>query len=251
MARSGFEPLLQQHRALIARPWRVMYAVIETGGKQYRVELGTELAVERIATHPGETVQFDQVLLVADGATAHIGTPTVADAQVMADVVRQDRGDKVVVFKYRPKARHRAKKGHRQELTVIRVADIRFGGRSAAEEAGVQEKEQAKARRAAEAEAKRRSEADKALADKLAREAAERAEQAEAKKAARTTRSRAKAKAQASEVATDARTAAEPGAEAEAKQAAAEGKTTRPRRASTGATSTSRPARRSTSKKDD
>jgi large subunit ribosomal protein L21 len=250
MARSGFEPLLQQHRALIARPWRVMYAVIETGGKQYRVELGTELAVERIATHPGETVQFDQVLLVADGATAHIGTPTVADAQVMADVVRQDRGDKVVVFKYRPKARHRAKKGHRQELTVIRVADIRFGGRSAAEEAGVQEKAQAKARRAAEAEAKRRSEADRALADKLAREAAERAEQAEAKKAARTTRSRARAKAQA-EAATDARTAAEPGAEAGAKQAVAEGKTMRPRRASTGAASTSRPARRSTSKKDD
>ena len=92
-----------------------MYAVIETGGKQYRVELGTELAVERLAVNPGDSIEFDRVLLVADGESAHVGTPTVADALVTAQVVRQDRGDKVIVFKYRPKARHRAKKGHRQE----------------------------------------------------------------------------------------------------------------------------------------
>ncbi len=112
-----------------------MYAVIETGGKQYRVELGTELAVERLEGAPGDTINFDRVLLVADGDNAQIGTPVVADALVSASVVRQDRGEKVIVFKYRPKARHRSKKGHRQEQTVIRVADIRFSGRSAAGEA--------------------------------------------------------------------------------------------------------------------
>ncbi|HEY8622295.1 MAG TPA: 50S ribosomal protein L21, partial [Casimicrobiaceae bacterium] len=97
-----------------------MYAVIETGGKQYRVELGTELAVERLDAMPGTTIDIDRVLLVADGDNAQVGTPTVADALVTADVVRQDRGEKLIVFKYRPKARHRAKKGHRQEQTVLR-----------------------------------------------------------------------------------------------------------------------------------
>ncbi len=113
-----------------------MYAVIETGGKQYRVELGSELAVERLDAAPGETITFDRVLLVADGDAAQIGTPIVAEATVMGDVLRQDRGEKLIVFKYRPKARHRSKKGHRQEQTVIRVADIRVNGRSAADEAG-------------------------------------------------------------------------------------------------------------------
>jgi large subunit ribosomal protein L21 len=161
-----------------------MYAVIETGGKQYRVELGTELAVERLDVAPGETVNFDQVLLVADGDTAQIGTPTVGDALVTGEVLRQDRGEKIVVFKYRPKARHRAKKGHRQEQTVIRVADIRFGGRSAADEAGAQEKQEAKARKAAVAEAERKAAVDQELAAKLAQDAEAEAARAEATEAA-------------------------------------------------------------------
>jgi large subunit ribosomal protein L21 len=204
-----------------------MYAVIETGGKQYRVELGTELAVERIGANPGETISFERVLLVADGDSTHIGTPVVADALVTASVVRQDRGDKVVVFKYRPKARHRAKKGHRQELTVIRVADIQFNGRSAAEAAGAQEKEQAKARRAAAAEAKRKAETDQALADKLAQEAAERAEKEQAEKAAETA-----AKKLAAVKKPAAKAKAKPTAEgkptAEAKPAAKKATTTKP-----------------------
>lgn len=151
-----------------------MYAVIETGGKQYRVEVGSEVAVERLDAAPGATIQFERVLLVADGDAAQIGTPVVADALVIGEVLRQDRGEKIIVFKYRPKARHRAKKGHRQEQTVVRVGDIRFNGRSAAEEAGTQQKEQAKARRAAAAEAEKKAAADKALAEKLAREEAAR-----------------------------------------------------------------------------
>ena len=109
-----------------------MYAVIETGGKQYRVEVGTLLEVELLDVQPGATIMLDRVLLVADGDTASIGQPVVADAQVSAEVVSQIRGPKTISFKYRPKARSRVKKGHRQELTVLRISDIVLAGKSAA-----------------------------------------------------------------------------------------------------------------------
>src|ERR1700675_2368688 len=109
-----------------------MYAVIETGGKQYRVEVGTELEVELLDVEPGKTITFERVLLVADGDESSIGRPVVADASVSAEVVNQTRGPKLISFKYRPKARSRVKKGHRQELTVLRIADITLGGKSAA-----------------------------------------------------------------------------------------------------------------------
>ena len=109
-----------------------MYAVIETGGKQYRVEVGTELQVELLDVEPGKTITLERVLLVADGAESAIGRPLVADASVSAEVVAQTRGPKLISFKYRPKARSRVKKGHRQELTVLRISDITFGGKSAA-----------------------------------------------------------------------------------------------------------------------
>jgi len=162
-----------------------MYAVIETGGKQYRVELGSELAVERLDALPGTTINFDRVLLVADGDSAQIGTPTVTDALVTADVLRQDRGEKLIVFKYRPKARHRSKRGHRQEQTVLRVADIRFDGRSAADEAGAQKKDEQAERKQAKAEAEKKAAADQALAAKLAADTAK-AEQPEAAEKAET-----------------------------------------------------------------
>ena len=109
-----------------------MYAVIETGGKQYRVEVGTELEVELLDIEPGKTITLDRVLLVADGDESTIGRPLVADASVSAEVLDQTRGPKLISFKYRPKARSRVKKGHRQELTVLRIADITLGGKSAA-----------------------------------------------------------------------------------------------------------------------
>jgi large subunit ribosomal protein L21 len=112
-----------------------MYAVIETGGKQYRVEVGTELEVELLDVEPGKTVTIDRVLLVADGDESTIGRPLVADASVSAEVVSQTRGPKLISFKYRPKARSRVKKGHRQDLTVLRIADITLGGKSAAKDA--------------------------------------------------------------------------------------------------------------------
>jgi len=198
-----------------------MYAVIETGGKQYRVELGSELAVERLDALPGTTINFDRVLLVADGDSAQVGTPTVADALVTADVLRQDRGEKLIVFKYRPKARHRSKKGHRQEQTVLRVADIRFNGRSAADEAGAQKKDEQAERKQAKAEAEKKAAADQALAAKLAADAAK-AEQAEA---AEKTETKAPAKTAPRKTATKA--AAEKPAAKTAKADAAPSKTTK------------------------
>ncbi|HET8786006.1 MAG TPA: 50S ribosomal protein L21, partial [Candidatus Limnocylindrales bacterium] len=105
-----------------------MYAVIETGGKQYRVEVGTELEVELLDGGAGDSIAFDRILLIADGDAASIGRPVVANASVSGEIVRRDRGEKVISFKYRPKARRRVKKGHRQELTVVRISDIVLDG---------------------------------------------------------------------------------------------------------------------------
>jgi large subunit ribosomal protein L21 len=157
-----------------------MYAVIETGGKQYRVELGSEFAVERLEGTAGDTIKFERVLLVADGAKASIGTPVVDDALVTANLVRHDRGDKVIVFKYRPKARHRSKNGHRQEQTIVRIADITLGGRSAASEAEAEQKEASKAKAKAAAEAEKKAAADQALAAKLEKDAKAKAAEAKA-----------------------------------------------------------------------
>ena len=212
-----------------------MYAVIETGGKQYRVELGSELAVERLEGAPGATIELDRVLLVADGDQASIGTPVVGDALVTASVVRHDRGEKIIVFKYRPKARHRAKRGHRQEQTVIRVSDIRFGGRSAAAEANVQEQQESKAHRKAAADAERKAAADQALATKLEKEAAAAAAEAKpVKKTAAPAKEAPKAKVAAPKA------AAKPAA---AKPAAAKSGT-----AKSAAKSAAKPAARATAK---
>src|SRR5450759_1567777 len=112
-----------------------MYAVIETGGKQYTVELGTELEVELLDAEPGQEINLDRVLLVVDGDERAVGQPIAENAAVTATVVRQTRGEKTISFKYRPKARSRVKKGHRQELTVLRITDVRVGKKSAAAEA--------------------------------------------------------------------------------------------------------------------
>ncbi|HET7027759.1 MAG TPA: 50S ribosomal protein L21 [Candidatus Limnocylindrales bacterium] len=149
-----------------------MYAVIETGGKQYRVELGTQLAVERLDVEPGASITLDRVLLVADGEEATVGRPLVTDAAVAAEVVTNDRADKVIVFKYRPKARRRVKKGHRQERTVLRISDIRFNGRSAADDARAADERARTERQRLQDAAARQAAEDAALAEKLAKRAA-------------------------------------------------------------------------------
>ena len=148
-----------------------MYAVIESGGKQYRVELGTEIEVDRLEAEPGQTIDLEPVLLVADGDEAAIGRPIVAGARVTADVVRQTRGDKIVVFKYRPKARKRTKQGHRADLTVLRVSDIMLDGKSARQIGAAARAERDRASAEAAAASARLAAADQALATKLADEA--------------------------------------------------------------------------------
>ncbi len=146
-----------------------MYAVIESGGKQYRVELGTRLEVDRLEVEPGQTIEFERVLLVADGDGAAIGRPLVDGARVRANVIAQDRGEKIVVFKYKPKARHRVKHGHRAELTVVQIADIVHGGRSAAQAIEHDRAERERASAEAAQAAERQAAADLELAERLAR----------------------------------------------------------------------------------
>ncbi len=167
-----------------------MYAVIETGGKQYRVEFGTEIEVEHLEVDAGQTIDLDRILLVADGDQATIGSPLVDGALVRADVVRQDRGEKLIVFKYKPKARRRVKKGHRQELTVLRISEISLNGRSAADDAAKVEADERQARQRREEEASRQATADQALAAKLAADAAAKSEAEAAEAPAKKTRTR-------------------------------------------------------------
>jgi large subunit ribosomal protein L21 len=171
-----------------------MYAVIETGGKQYRVEVGTELAVELLEVEPGQEIALERILLVADGDEAAIGRPIVAGATVSATVVRNDRAAKVISFKYKPKARRRVKKGHRQEQTVLRITDVTLNGKSAAAEARKAAEARRTERQRLEQVAATQAAADAALAATLAAKAAEAAPaEAEAPKKARPRAAKAEA----------------------------------------------------------
>jgi large subunit ribosomal protein L21 len=101
-----------------------MYAILETGGKQYRVASGDKLEIERLETEAGKDHTFDRVLLVNKDGAVRIGAPTVDGASVTAEVISHKRGDKVVVFKFKRRKGYRKKQGHRQELTLIRIKDI-------------------------------------------------------------------------------------------------------------------------------
>ena len=101
-----------------------MYAVIQTGGKQFKVEKGVNLLVEKLPADAGVDVVLDQVLMIGDGEKTVIGHPTVEGAQVIATVVRQTRASKIIVFKKRSKKGYKKTQGHRQYLTEIQVKDI-------------------------------------------------------------------------------------------------------------------------------
>jgi len=101
-----------------------VYAIIETGGKQYRVTSGDILYVEKLPQNEGESVVFDKVLMLGDGETLQVGTPYVGGAQVKAVVEKQGRGKKIVVFKYKPKKNYHKKQGHRQPYTRVRIEAI-------------------------------------------------------------------------------------------------------------------------------
>jgi large subunit ribosomal protein L21 len=104
-----------------------MFAVIKTGGKQYRVAADDVLQVEKVKGDPGEIIQFGDVLVVG-GDTPTLGTPTIAGASVAAEVIEQGRGPKVIAFKKRRRKNSRRKRGHRQEFTLIRITEILTDG---------------------------------------------------------------------------------------------------------------------------
>lgn len=102
-----------------------MYAVVESGGKQYRVAVGQTIDVERLPAERGDKVSLDTVLLVADGDKVKVGQPTVKGASVSATVLEHGLRRKVVIFRYRPKQRYRVKRGHRQQYTRLRIEKIK------------------------------------------------------------------------------------------------------------------------------
>jgi len=103
-----------------------MYAVLETGSKQYRVSAGDKVEVERLATEAGQAVTFDRVLLVNNDGKVSVGSPTVANASVVADVVEHIRGEKKIAFKMKRRKGYHKTIGHRQELTVVQIKEIKL-----------------------------------------------------------------------------------------------------------------------------
>lgn len=102
-----------------------MYAVIKTGGKQYKVQKDDVIRVEKLDAEAGKSITLDQVLMLNDGKKSTIGAPVVAGAKVTAEVLEQTRGEKVIVFKKKRRQNYRRKKGHRQDLTVLKIKDIK------------------------------------------------------------------------------------------------------------------------------
>lgn len=110
------------------------FAIIESGGKQYKVAVGEKLKVEKLNAEAGKNFSFDKVLLIAEGretesqngAEVKIGTPYLDDIKVKGKVLRQGRADKIIVFRYHSKTRYRKKKGHRQPFTEIQITNIKI-----------------------------------------------------------------------------------------------------------------------------
>lgn len=101
------------------------FAVIKTGGKQYKVSSGSKLKIEKLEAKEGDAVVFDNVLLKANGEQIEIGAPYVSGAKVEAKVTKQGRNKKQIVFRYHPKVRYRKKKGHRQDFTEVEITNIK------------------------------------------------------------------------------------------------------------------------------
>jgi large subunit ribosomal protein L21 len=105
-----------------------MFAVIRTGGKQYKVAPNDVIAVEKLAGEPGATIELGEVLMVGDGAEVTAGTPLISGATVSAELVEHRRADKIIVFKKKRRHNYRRKNGHRQHQTVLRITGISPGG---------------------------------------------------------------------------------------------------------------------------
>ena len=176
-----------------------MYAVVKTGGKQYRVTKDDTILVEKLDADEGQTVTLSDVMLLGDGDKVTVGNPVVADASVEAQVVSQTRGPKIIIFRRKRRKNHRRTQGHRQDLTLLKITEINTSGKKAAtpakkttaeaEAKPAAKKEAAPAKKAAKAEAKPAAKKEAAPAKKAAKAEAKPA----AKKAAAKTTTAKKA----------------------------------------------------------
>ena len=159
-----------------------MYALVKTGGKQYRVEKDDTILVERIAAEEGAEVILNDIVMLGDGDKVTIGTPTVDGAAVSATVLSQTRGPKIIIFRRKRRKNHRRTQGHRQDLTLLKITDISSSGKKAAAPKPAAKKAEAPKTEAPKSEAKKPA-AKKAAAKKAAAPKAE-AKKPAAKKAA-------------------------------------------------------------------
>ena len=142
-----------------------MFAVIKTGGKQYKVAKDDVIVIEKLEGEAGAAVAFNDVLMVGEGAETKAGAPFVEGASVAAEVVEQTRGDKVLIFKKKRRKNHRRLNGHRQDLTVVKITDILTDGKKAAP------KKKAAAKKTADKKTTEKKPAAKKAAPKKAKEA--------------------------------------------------------------------------------
>lgn len=110
--------------ARLDRGGNIMYAVIETGGKQYRVQEGDRIIVEKLSLEPGDRVEFDRVLFLGEGDDLKVGAPFVEGVKVFGEVVENGKADKVIIFKYKAKKDYRKKQGHRQPYTMVEILSL-------------------------------------------------------------------------------------------------------------------------------
>ncbi len=115
-----------------------MYAVVETGGRQYRIRPGDTIEVEKLPGEVGDTVTLPKVLMVGEGTEVTIGAPELADVRVEAQIVAQKRGKKLIIFKHKRRKGYRRKQGHRQYVTALKILDIQASSSSPAEGAAPQ-----------------------------------------------------------------------------------------------------------------
>jgi len=128
-----------------------MYAIIKTGGKQYRVAPDDTIEVERLPGAAGDTVELSEVLMVAGDGGIEVGTPLVEGASVSAELVAQTRGDKIIIFKKRRRKHYRRRQGHRQDLTLLKVTAINAAGKKPAKKAAAKAEKAEAAEKPAEA----------------------------------------------------------------------------------------------------
>jgi large subunit ribosomal protein L21 len=153
-----------------------MFAVIRTGGKQYRVAPNDIIEVEKIAGQPGDIVELAEVLLLGGDKGPQTGSPTISGALVAAEVIEQRRGDKIVVFKKKRRSTYRRKNGHRQELTALRITEILTDGKKPSKAAPKPEAKRAE-KAAPKAKTESKQAAKKAEAKPAAKKPAAKAEQ--------------------------------------------------------------------------